>query len=158
MRDKMTWSEQLWKLKDKTKGMTGVRGFFDEYRYLSNFQSSEVILDGITYPTVENAYQAAKTLDLEERKPFVLFTPVEAKKAGMKVKLREDWEQVKLLVMEDLVRQKFSKDPLKDRLLSTGSEYLEETNWWKDTYWGVCNGVGENILGQILMRVRDSLR
>ena len=76
----------------------------------------------------------------------------------MKVKLREDWEQVKLLVMEDLVRQKFSKDPLKDRLLSTGSEYLEETNWWKDTYWGVCNGVGENILGQILMRVRDSLR
>lgn len=154
----MTWSEQLWKLKDKTKGMTGVRGFFDEYRYLSNFQPSEVILDGITYPTVENAYQAAKTLDLEERKSFVLFTPVEAKKAGTKVKLREDWELVKDSIMEELVRQKFLQTNLRDKLLTTEDLYLEETNWWKDTYWGVCNGVGKNVLGQILMKVRDSLR
>lgn len=132
----------------------GIRGFFGEYRYMSNFHLSPVVFDGVTYPCVENAFQAAKTFDLEQRKPFVTLEPGQAKRAGRKVQLREDWEQVKDSVMEDLVRQKFSQKELKDKLLATGDTYLEETNWWKDTYWGVCNGIGKNTLGKILMKVR----
>lgn len=154
----MIMSEELEKLKKQMAGKEGIRGFFEEYRYLSNFHPCEVRLTGIIYPTVENAFQAAKTLDFEERKPFVSFTAVEAKKGGRKVQLRSDWEEIKDSVMEDLVRQKFLFGELRDKLLSTGNLYLEETNWWKDTYWGVCNGVGKNTLGKILMKIREELR
>jgi predicted NAD-dependent protein-ADP-ribosyltransferase YbiA (DUF1768 family) len=60
--------------------------------------------------------------------------------------------------MADLVRQKFQQPQLCAALLATGDEYLEETNWWKDTFWGVCNGEGLNKLGNILMMVREELK
>lgn len=44
------------------------------------------------------------------------------------------------------------------QLLATGTRYLEETNTWGDTYWGVCEGKGLNMLGKTLMQVRDELR
>ena len=44
------------------------------------------------------------------------------------------------------------------RLLETGDVYLEETNTWGDVFWGVCNGKGENMLGQVLMLIRDELK
>ena len=73
--------------------------------------------------------------------------------------LRGDWEQVKFDVMERCVRYKFAHHPeLRDKLLATGDAYLEEGNDWGDTIWGVSNGVGENRLGKILMKVRGELR
>ena len=47
---------------------------------------------------------------------------------------------------------------MSNKLLGTGDTYLEEGNTWNDTFWGVCNGVGENNLGRILMEVREELR
>jgi GTP cyclohydrolase II len=64
--------------------------------------------------------------------------------------------------MDHLVAQKFNptlNPDLYNRLLATGDKYLEETNWWNDTFWGKnLKGEGENHLGQILMQVRDKLR
>lgn len=134
-----------------------VKGFFDVWRFLSNFHYVDVVFDGVTYPTVEHAYQAAKTLD--SRSLFYTASePKEARRLGQKVKLRPDWDTIKYSIMEDLVRQKFQRPDLKAKLLSTGNGYLEETNWWKDVYWGVCHGVGENNLGKILMKIRAELR
>ncbi len=59
--------------------------------------------------------------------------------------------------MTDLVRQKFQDPELRAALLATGNRYLEETNWWGDTFWGVCNGAGENRLGMILMAIRTRI-
>lgn len=60
--------------------------------------------------------------------------------------------------MEDIVRSKFSKcEALKNALLRTGEAELVEGNWWEDTFWGACKGVGENHLGRILMKVRKEL-
>ena len=134
--------------------------FQGEYRFLSNFWPSTVEFEGMTYPTAEHAYQAAKTLDAAERRRIAaLPTPAEAKRAGRALPPRADWEQVKFDVMLQCVRDKFSRDPdLRRRLLDTGEAYLEEGNTWGDTVWGVSNGVGENRLGKILMRVRDELR
>src|SRR5690348_9381030 len=57
--------------------------FQGEYRFLSNFWPAEVAYEGITYPTAEHAYQAAKTMDVNERKRIAaLPTPAEAKAAG----------------------------------------------------------------------------
>lgn len=72
--------------------------------------------------------------------------------------LREDWELIKISVMHDLLRQKFGHETLRKRLLATGDEKLEEGNTWKDYFWGVCNGIGQNQLGVLLMRVREEIR
>lgn len=102
---------------------------------------------------------AAKTLDPQERIQFERIAPSMAKQLGQRVTLRHDWEEVKLNIMYELNKQKFEWSPeLRTALLATGDRYIEETNWWKDTFWGVCNGVGENHLGRILMRIREELK
>jgi len=132
--------------------------FEGENRFLSNFYPSPVMYRGIVYPSVECAFQAAKTLDTKVRAEFAQLTAAQAKSHGRRVKLREDWESVKLEIMEILLRRKFKDSTLRAKLLATGQEQLIEGNWWHDTFWGVCNGVGENHLGRLLMRVRDEIR
>jgi ribA/ribD-fused uncharacterized protein len=134
--------------------------FRDEYFFLSNFYPVEIKLDGIVYPNAETAFQAQKTLDVEERHKFsMLKNPVQAKRLGRKVKLRDDWEEVKLEIMTEIVSQKFLQHPyLIEMLLQTGDEELVEGNKWGDRFWGVCKGKGENHLGKILMKIRDAYK
>lgn len=133
--------------------------FQGEYRFLSNFYPARVQLNGVYYPTVEHAYQAAKTRDPEERKLVLTQkTPGQAKRAGRKVTIRKDWGSVKITTMEYLVWQKFkNNERLARKLLDTGNAQLIEGNTWRDTFWGVCNGQGQNKLGKILMEVRSKL-
>lgn len=139
--------------------MNVIYEFKGEYAFLSNFARCNVVYNGNIYPTVEHAFQAAKCLDLSIQKSFItLATPGDAKKLGKQVVLRPDWEQVKDGIMKDLLTQKFSHEPFRLQLLSTGNAKLIEGNTWNDTYWGVCNGKGLNILGTLLMEVRDELR
>lgn len=136
-----------------------ILGFNGEYRFLSNFISSIVTLDGVEYPTVEHAYQAAKTLDISEREKIKnLSKAYEVKKVGKKIKTRKDWNEIKINIMYSLVKEKFSRyKDLKESLLATGDAYIEESNSWGDIFWGVCNGEGRNELGKILMKVREEL-
>lgn len=132
--------------------------FNGEYAFLSNFYECSVTYDGLTYPSSEAAYQAQKCENPEERKQFTTLTPMWAKKLGRKINLRSDWESVKPFVMENIVFEKFLQHPeLKEKLMATGDTELVEGNYWHDTYWGVCNGKGDNRLGKILMIVRASL-
>ena len=137
-----------------------ISSFRDEYFFLSNFYPVEIKLDGIVYPNAETAFQAQKTLDVEERRKFsMLKNPVQAKRLGRKVKLRDDWEEVKLDIMTEIVSQKFLQHPhLIEMLLQTGDEELVEGNKWGDRFWGVCKGKGENHLGKILMKIRDTYK
>lgn len=137
-----------------------ILSFRDEYFFLSNFYPVEIKLDGIVYPNAETAFQAQKTLDVEERRKFsMLKNPVQAKRLGRKVKLRDDWEEVKLDIMTEVVSQKFLQHPhLIEMLLQTGDEELVEGNKWGDRFWGVCKGKGKNHLGKILMKIRDAYK
>jgi ribA/ribD-fused uncharacterized protein len=137
-----------------------IDSFSGEYRYLSNFWKVPIPLENLWYPSVEHAYQAAKTLDETEKKVIALAaTPGEAKKRGKKLVLREDWESVKVDFMRYLVWYKFTMYPdLGKMLLDTGDAELIEGNTWNDTFWGVCNGVGQNWLGRILMETRGRLK
>lgn len=138
--------------------MLEIKGFFGEYRFLSNFTKAWVKFEGDLYSTTEHAYQAAKTHDMEQRRLIrCAVTPQAAKKLGSEVQLRGDWEEVKDSVMYDLLIQKFSQEPHMSALLQTGDAYLEETNTWNDCYWGVCKGVGQNKLGKMLMKIREDL-
>jgi ribA/ribD-fused uncharacterized protein len=136
-----------------------INSFSGEYRFLSNFWPATVNYDGMKYPSVEHAYQAAKTLDLADRKHIRTLKAGAAKRYGTNtVKLRPGWEGMKLQVMESLIYAKFANHlELKEWLLNTGDQELIEGNDWGDTYWGVC-GHGQNHLGKILMRVRLELR
>jgi len=136
-----------------------IKEFQHEYRFLSNFWPASVQLQGLWFPTVEHAYQAAKTFDLKEREAIsYLSTPGEAKRAGRRLLVRPDWEEEKLLIMEDLVKQKFQSPSLRAKLLETGDAKLEEGNYWRDRFWGVYNGQGANHLGKILMKIRDEIK
>ena len=132
--------------------------FTGQYGWLSNFYHYRVVYEGKIYHSVENAYQAAKTLDKNKRKEFQKITPGQAKRKGAKLSLREDWNDVKLGIMEQLVRQKFQGAHLKKLLLETGEVEIIEFNRWGDTYWGVCDGKGENRLGNIIMKIRKELK
>ena len=133
-----------------------------KYRPLSNFWYASVVLDGVVYPTVEHAYQAAKTLNPEERAYILtVHSPIGAKEAGRKVTLRENWDMIRVNVMYNLVLQKFQRHPdLKELLLSTDGKEIQEGNNWGDSFWGVCppkSGLGMNTLGRILMDIRDEM-
>ena len=132
-----------------------IEKFAGEHRFLSNFWMVPIEYEGIVYPSSEHAYQAAKTLDVEERhKIAVLAHPAHAKKAGLSLALRSDWKQVKRRVMEEILRRKFEQRPLAAKLAATGTAELVEGNTWGDQYWGVCGGAGENHLGRLLMKIR----
>ena len=133
--------------------------FAGDYRWLSNFWFIDVEYAGVTYPTTEHAFQAAKTLDLGQRRHVRKASgPGEAKKLGRQVTLRPGWEDMKDEVMLDLNRQKFQDPGLREKLLATGDAPLVEGNTWGDKYWGVVKGVGKNRLGKILMQIRGELR
>lgn len=137
--------------------------FKGENAYLSNFHRATLVWDGIYWPHTEAAYQAAKTLD---RKTRILFSqmsnPGTSKREGKTVKLRPDWEEVKYELMKEIVLAKFEQNvDLQRKLLATGDAHLEEGNNHRDKIWGVCppgSDDGLNLLGKVLMEVRDILR
>lgn len=133
--------------------------FVGKNDYLSNFFECSVTYKDKTYLSTEAAFQAQKTKDKEIRKKFALLSPSDAKSLGREIKLRPDWEDIKVDVMYEICRAKFIQHPeLAVRLLATGNEELVEGNNHGDTFWGMVNGKGENYLGRILMCIRNELR
>lgn len=139
-----------------------INSFSGRYRFLSNFHIlTSPIHDNmrVAYFSVENAYQAAKTVDRNERLEIKSLPPNKAKIAGRQVTLRPDWERIKRPIMLQLLLQKFTYNPdLADALRDTGQALLEEGNHWGDTYWGTVNGRGQNHLGKLLMQVKEVFR
>lgn len=144
-----------------------INSFTGRWRFLSNFYPVTIEHQGIKYPSVEHYYVAMKIKnDQQIDGKFITYIdcreliakmpdPAKVKQFGKVLKLRKDWEDVKLDVMLWGVREKFKNEDLKEMLLSTDGEELIESNWWGDKFWGVSNGEGENHLGKILMRVRE---
>ena len=131
----------------------------------SNFKTCTVEYNGLKYHNSEAAWQSQKSLNKFERENFISMNGSAAKKAGRRVKpLRPDWEKVKFDIMYEVCLAKFSQNPdLKEILLSSGgAELIEDTTGWHDNIWGSCTctrckGKGDNALGKILMKVRDTL-
>ena len=138
--------------------MKKIDKFKDEYRFLSNFYPCPFIKEGILYKTAEHYYQANKAAHYEDIMLIVKApTPGDAKRLGRSIETKSDWDNIKLDVMKKALEMKFIDTELSYRLLKTGDAILEEGNNWGDTFWGVCNGVGENHLGKLLMELREVL-
>lgn len=132
--------------------MTKIDNFMGEFRFLSNFWPC---LGSDT----ERLYQAAKATNDEDRaKIMAAKGPRDARRLGQKIKMRADWDDVKVPTMRDLIARKFADPELREALLATGDAVLIEGNWWGDKFWGVCGGVGKNWLGRLLMCERARIR
>jgi hypothetical protein len=134
--------------------------FRGPYRWLSNYHEAVVTFEDDDYPSTEHAFQAAKSLDPTWRRLVrEAPRPRDAKRLGRTIPLRPDWEAVKDDVMYRVNRDKYTRHAdLRARLLDTGRAQLIEGNTWGDRVWGVCDGVGENRLGRILMLIRTELQ
>lgn len=135
--------------------------FQGDYEFLSNFYECPVSYNGMNFRNSEAAFQAMKCRTRNEALPFQEYTASKSKRCGRHVTLRSDWEQIKLRVMEEIVRAKFTQNPsLAEKLIATGNADLIEGNTWNDTYWGMdaATKSGANHLGIILMKVRSELQ
>jgi len=157
---------------------------FDEYGYesprcINSFKNSWDILSNFnrfsSWPIhyeapfghfdVETPYQAAKTNNWSRKEEIwqvgMNEGPAAAKRLGSdrkKTILRDDWDEVKLPIMIELVQKKFDIPHRKKKLMSTGYAVLVEGNTWNDTYWGICNRRGRNALGILEMALRSMYR
>jgi len=139
-----------------------INEFKDEYRWLSNFAPVDIEWeDGIVYPSVEHFYVSFKTDHKPTKKKIAeMEHPAQAKKYGQKLDLPDNWDERKDMVMMLGLISKFQQEPYKTKLLQTGDQYIQEGNWWGDTYWGIDlkTGEGQNTLGKMIMEVRDELK
>ena len=151
----------VWELLKEGWSKMDITSFRGDYDFLSNFYAAPVEYGGLMYQNAEAAFQAQKCLDPAEREQFCELPANKAKRLGRQVELRSGWEEIKTELMLEIVRAKFTQNPvLAARLLATGARKLVEGNTWKDVFWGVDlrTGEGENHLGQILMQVREELK
>lgn len=137
-----------------------VTKFRGHYGFLSNFYRHPFAWSGGTVTTAEHAFQAEKTLDPTwQARILAAPTAREAKALGRACPKRPDWEAARIEAMRQVLKAKFQVGTvLAERLEATGNRILQEGNTWGDTFWGICNGVGSNWLGQLLMEVRSHNR
>lgn len=134
----------------------------DDYGEFSNFAPYPILLNKKKWPTTEHYFQAQKFLDVDyQEKIRKAKSPMMAAQMGRdrKMKLRRDWESIKVNKMREAVLAKFSQhENLRQILLTTAdAKIIEHTE--NDNYWGDGgNGSGKNMLGQILMQVRDLIK
>lgn len=139
-----------------------ISDFSGRNRWLSNFATGEVTVYGYTFQNREAAFQAMKSTDPQVQEKFLHLTGSAAKKLGRTIKLRNDWEEIKEVVMYNVCKAFFMQhEDMRAKLIETGLfTYLMEGNDWHDNTWGVCcckkcqpKG-GQNKLGHILMQIR----
>lgn len=151
-------------------GDGNITSFTGTFAFLGNFASSPLEFEGLRYKTAEAAFQGAKTFDRSVRRKIAAAkTPAEAKKLAYelivpaaegctapqgKALLRSDWNEVRVSVMETILRAKFSSLALQNKLMATGSRALQHGNAHNDSFWGLVKGAGENHLGLLLEKLR----
>ena len=127
--------------------------FRNEYWFLSNMYPCDIRYEDTWYKSAETIFQMMKCSFETDKCRFKFLSGWDAKRIGRKVKLRSDWHEVKVNIMRGILKAKFDDPVLMYKLKEIKGEITEDNNWG-DQYWGRCNGVGENMLGKLLMEIR----
>ncbi|MCC8432560.1 NADAR family protein [Reyranella aquatilis] len=135
------------------------------YGVLSNLYRRPIVFEGQEYPTAEHAYQAGKA-----RRPIVRDWLMSAPSPALLAMaahglyswdIAPQWSKVKFDRMRKVLEAKFTQHTdLADVLLSTGNARLVEVGTVDNLVnrtWGEVNGKGKNMLGILLMELRDKL-
>lgn len=146
-----------------TNTLPTIPTFKGEYDWLSNFYYSPFVYQGILYPTNEHFYQAWKFPADARQMIAALDSPGKAKRIGRKAPLCWNWDAIKVEVMKTGLLEKFKNPELAEKLIATGERVLIEGNYWHDNFWGKCtcdkckNIKAQNMLGKLLMEIRNQL-
>lgn len=133
--------------------------FKGKYLFLSSMYICPIQYKGIKYNSSEVAFQSMKFDNEEMRREIAKLSAKAAHEIGKKYPLRKNWHNIKEDIMYDITLCKFKQNrDLAKKLLSTGNKELIQENNWNDTVWGTVNGIGENKLGKILMKVREEIK
>jgi len=135
-----------------------ITSFTGDYDFLSNSYKSPVEFNGIEYATVDACYWAQRPKDEHSRIKFARLKPAKAKAKAINAIPRDDWDDVKVNIMNNILLKKFGKEELKKKLLDTGNAELINNVSYNDEFYGVHYGNGENILGKLLMQIRDKIK
>jgi len=134
----------------------------DPYGFMSNFAHYSFTVNGLLWPTSEHYFQAHKFGNEAYREKIrTAKKPGDAFRLGQEKKeLRlPNWEGYRVKLMKDALIYKFTQNAeIREQLLATGDEELVE-NSPVDYFWGCgADGSGENMLGKLLVDVREMLR
>lgn len=132
--------------------------FKNDYFFLSNFYvcNIELELGGkiCKFTNSEAAFQAQKNLEVADK--FALIKPLQAKKLGNDLVITTpNWDTYRLIAMGKALQAKFSQNKGLLVALRCVKDEIVEDNYWHDTFWGRCKGEGKNMLGKMLMFIRD---
>ena len=144
-----------------------INSFSGDYDFLSNFyiQDYYFFYENQRWESAEAAFQAMKYSGQNKQihKIFSKLSPSEAKALGKVINIRSDWKDVKLSIMRDILKEKFSIPYLKEKLIETNGYDLIEGNTWHDNFWGNCTCdkckdiEGKNYLGKLLKQIRKNV-
>lgn len=138
--------------------------FEGDYFFLSNFYPVEIEYKGIKYPTVEHAFQLNKCISkFDADKIADIKCPRQLRILADTVLMRTDWHYIRAGVMRELLNLKFEKYELRKKLFDTWPSILIDGNIRHEIYWGKCYCGGHmfmarNVMGELLMEIRDSIR
>jgi ribA/ribD-fused uncharacterized protein len=135
--------------------MESINSFTKEYQFLSNTYNSPIEIDGISYTNAESAFWAQRVKDSRARNKFSRLSGNKARAKAIQAEPVEDWDENINYYMEKVLKAKFSDPKMMKLLNSTKGCKLINTNTYRDDYWGVYMGKGKNVLGKLLMKIRD---
>jgi ribA/ribD-fused uncharacterized protein len=137
--------------------MESINSFTKEYQFLSNTYNSPIEIDGISYTNAESAFWAQRVKDSRARNKFSRLSGNKARAKAIQAEPVEDWDENINHYMEKVLKAKFSDPKMMKLLNSTKGCKLINTNTYRDDYWGVYMGKGKNVLGRLLMKIRDEV-
>lgn len=142
--------------------MKQIRFFLDQYYLFSNYSALPIIYNGVKYPTSEHAYQTNKFSNNIKISTLIknAQSPSEAKRLSIvyKKEQREDWDNVKLSVMTEIIYEKARQhEEIRRKLLETNDAEIIE-NSMLDYFWGCGkNDSGQNNMGKLWMKIREEI-
>ena len=153
----------------KKQSCVSFRKTKESYGGLSNMCSGYPIkIDNHIFLTSESLYQSCRFNEYGDIQRIILNekSPMSSKMKSKKYisNTRSDWDEVRIDIMNWCVRMKLKSNWNKfgNLLLSTGDQQIVE-NSHKDRFWGCVLDendyfVGRNILGKLLMNLRNELK
>ena len=135
-----------------------VFGFFGDFEFLSLNYPTPVKYKGVTYPSAENAFHAAKCPDPKDAAKFVSVEPDKAGELSNGIPVFRNWAALRETAMKEILEAKFQDKDLAAELVATKGKDLIHANHWGDNFWGVDEaGNGANHLGEYLKNIRSKL-
>ena len=144
-------------MRREKKLLETINAFTGDYDFLANSYTCDMEVDGIKYTNAESAFWAQRVKDLKARNKYARLSGNKARAKALQAVPVDNWETDKDLYMMKILSIKFSNPTLKKKLLSTKGKKLLNNNTYRDNYWGIYYGEGENVLGQLLEKIRDNL-